>query len=173
MIKVLGKQALCAVAATALSASAAYAGTSDVIDNAGRVIGSVTANGGAKGVVIRVSLNPGALAPGWHGMHLHAAGDCSDHAAFKNARSHVNHGTLQHGLLNPAGPEDGDLPNLHVAADGSAQAEFWSPAVTLQGAGSSLLDSDGTALVIHAAEDDHRTPPIGNSGARLACSVLK
>jgi Cu-Zn family superoxide dismutase len=173
MIKVLGKQALCAVAATALSASAAYAGTSDVIDNGGRVIGSVAANGGAKGVVIRVSLNVGALAPGWHGMHLHATGDCSDHAAFKNAKSHVNHGSGQHGLLNPSGPEDGDLPNLHVAADGSAQAEFWSPAALLGGGGTSLLDSDGTALVIHAAEDDHRTLPIGNSGARLACSVLK
>lgn len=155
------------------SPAAVQAGTAEVINNSGQVIGTVTANGAAHGVIFRVSLNPGALSPGWHGMHLHAVGDCADIAAFKSAKSHVNHGTGQHGLLNPAGPESGDLPNLHIAADGSAQAEFWSTGVSLDAAGTALLDADGSALVIHAAEDDHLTQPIGNSGARVACSVLE
>ena len=36
-----------------------------------------------------------------------------------------------------------------------------------------LFDADGTAIVLHAAADDYRTDPSGNSGARIACGVLK
>ena len=35
-----------------------------------------------------------------------------------------------------------------------------------------MLDADGAALVIHAAPDDYRTDPSGNSGARIACGVF-
>ena len=33
--------------------------------------------------------------------------------------------------------------------------------------------ADGSALVIHAAADDHQTQPIGGAGARVACAVIK
>jgi Cu-Zn family superoxide dismutase len=36
----------------------------------------------------------------------------------------------------------------------------------------SLLDADGSALVIHAAADDNITDPSGNSGPRIACAVI-
>jgi superoxide dismutase, Cu-Zn family len=35
-----------------------------------------------------------------------------------------------------------------------------------------LLDSDGSALVVHANQDDLMTDPSGNSGARIACGVF-
>ena len=31
---------------------------------------------------------------------------------------------------------------------------------------------DGSSLVIHAAPDDFKTDPTGNSGARVACGVI-
>jgi hypothetical protein len=32
--------------------------------------------------------------------------------------------------------------------------------------------ADGSALVVHAAADDFKTDPTGNSGGRIACGVL-
>lgn len=147
--------------------------TAPITGVTGSQIGTVTVKGGATGVVARVELMPGSLTPGWHGMHLHAVGDCGDVGAFKNAKAHVAHEGAMHGLLNPEGPEEGDLPNLWVAEDGSAHAEIASSLVTLGDGANGLLDADGSALVIHETEDDHLSQPIGNSGARLACAVLK
>jgi Cu-Zn family superoxide dismutase len=124
------------------------------------------------GVLLRIEVK--GLTPGWHGVHFHEKGDCST-ADFKSAGPHM-HGMAAavHGLLNPGATETGDLPNIHVAADGTGAAEFFSPSVSLHGAGgrSALLDADGAALVIHASPDDHATQPIGGAGARVACGVI-
>ena len=56
--------------------------------------------------------------------------------------------------------------------DGSANAELSSESIVLMGP-QGLKDSDGSALVIHANEDDHMSQPIGNAGARVACAVIK
>jgi Cu-Zn family superoxide dismutase len=45
--------------------------------------------------------------------------------------------------------------------------------VTLdQGKPNSLLDQDGTSLVIHATSDDYQSDPAGDSGDRIACGVI-
>jgi superoxide dismutase, Cu-Zn family len=145
----------------------------------GDAVGTATLTEAPDGVLIRIELEAGALTPGWHGVHLHEKADCSD-AAYKTAGAHVGHGTgKQHGLLNPAGPEFGDLPNLYAPAKagGMFGAEMFSTLVTLSptemGGRAPLLDADGSALIIHARPDDHLTQPIGGAGDRVACAAIQ
>jgi superoxide dismutase, Cu-Zn family len=139
----------------------------------GAVIGQITVTAAPGGVLLRVEVK--GLTPGWHGMHFHEKADCSD-PAFKNAGGHVHAKTpVVHGLLNPGANDAGDLPNLHVNADGSVTVELYSTLVTLNGGDNrpELLDADGSALVIHASPDDYKSQPIGGAGARVACAAIQ
>lgn len=144
-------------------------GTADMIGLEGESIGSANLLDGPNGLMIRVELAPGSLTPGWHGIHLHATGDCSDVGMYKMSGGHVGKMEGGHGLLNPKGPENGDLPNIWAAADGSAGYEAFTTLDTL----GALVDEDGSAIIIHEGEDDHMTQPIGGAGARVACGVIK
>lgn len=147
--------------------------TSDLKNAKGNVIGTVTVTGTPHGVLLRVQAKD--LTPGWHGVHFHEKGDCSD-AAFKSAGGHVHTKTpVIHGLLNPDANDSGDLPNLFVTADGSVEVELYSTFVRLHGSDHypALLDADGSAVVIHADPDDYKSQPIGGAGARVACAVIK
>lgn len=171
------KYAFAALAATLLAGTASAADAPAVqkveLKNAGgAVIGSATLTDAPKGVLMKIELK--GATPGWHGLHFHEKGDCSK-ADFTSAGGHVHGGpTMVHGLLNPDANEAGDLPNLHVGADGSATAEVFTTFVSLNGAGGrqALADKDGSAIVIHANADDHKTQPIGGAGARIACGVI-
>lgn len=151
--------------------------TAWVVGRDGGAIGQVQFVEAPHGVLIRMEFSPGALEPGWHGLHLHTRGDCSDFAAgFQASGGHLGMGQgIAHGLRNPQGPEAGDLPNI-FAAPGPFGAEIFSPYVTLHSAAVGdrlpLLDADGAALIIHAGPDDHMTQPIGGAGARIACVAL-
>lgn len=142
-----------------------------LVGNDGKELGTVVLRGGTGPTVARITIGPGTVTPGWHGVHFHAVGDCSDHDKFQASKSHVNHGGRKHGLLNPEGPDDGDLPNVFAAGDGSVNAEISSP--TPLGGPNGLRDADGSALVVHAGADDHMAQPIGGAGARVACAVIK
>ena len=144
---------------------------SPIQNGKGEPIGKIVIRDGASALVMRVMIQPGGLPPGWHGIHFHAVGDCSDTAKFEKSKAHVNHDQSKHGLLNPEGPDEGDLPNVFANADGSVNAEV-SSETPLTGEGA-LKDGDGSALIIHANEDDHTTQPIGGAGARIACAVIK
>ena len=135
-------------------------------------IGKITIRGGENATVVRITINAGGLTPGWHGIHFHQVGDCSDAGKYELSKGHVNHDDAKHGLLNTEGPDQGDLPNVYANADGSVNAEVSSESVLLTG-DEGLRDKDGSALVIHAGEDDHASQPIGNAGARVACAVIK
>jgi Cu-Zn family superoxide dismutase len=138
----------------------------------GQPIGKVAIRSGENATLLRITIGPGGLTPGWHGAHFHQVGDCSDSGQFQLSKGHVNHENAKHGLLNPDGPDEGDLPNLFANADGSVNAEISSEGIVLSGE-QGLKDADGSALVIHANEDDHTTQPIGNAGGRVACAVIK
>lgn len=122
---------------------------------------------------VHVSLQLHDLPPGDHGIHFHAVGLCDGSGSFATAGAHYNPIGRQHGLLNSAGPHAGDAPNLTVGADGRAQTSFTTDRVTLTDGSTTLFDSDGSAIVIHAAPDDQTSQPSGNSGSRIACGVLR
>jgi Cu-Zn family superoxide dismutase len=147
-------------------------GQAAIINGQGAEIGKATLTQGATGLLIKVEAT--GLTPGWHGIHIHATGQCA--APFTSAGAHINHTDPKtpHGLLNAQGPDDGDLPNLYAAADGSAHGEFFTTKarITQDGPGQWLWDADGSALVIHANPDDHNSQPIGGAGDRVACAVL-
>jgi Cu-Zn family superoxide dismutase len=143
-----------------------------------------TAGGGQAGTaelwqdannVVHVDLVLTGMAPGAHGIHFHAVGSCesSSAGAFTAAGAHFNPLGRQHGLSNSAGPHAGDAPNFTVGADGAAQLSFTTDRVSLTEGSTSLFDADGSALVIHAAADDQVSQPSGNSGARIACGVIR
>ena len=141
-------------------------------DTAGRSVGTVHLAEQSAGRVTLTGTLLG-LPPGSHGIHLHAVGQCDGAAAFAGAGAHFNPGGRKHGLDSPEGPHAGDLPAVVVAADGRATVNATTDRVTLGAGAASLLDADGSALVLHAADDDQRTDPSGNSGARIACGVVK
>ncbi len=151
-------------------ASAADMAAARITDTDGVEIGKVTFQQAPAGVLVSVDVT--GLPPGGHGIHLHAVGSCSPD--FKASGGHINPEGVAHGLLNPGGGDNGDLPNLYAAADGSARAEFFTTRVSLNGADlPALLDEDGSAVIIHDNPDDHMTQPIGGAGGRIACGVIE
>ena len=138
----------------------------------GEPIGQVAIRSGENAIVVRIMIAPGGLTPGWHAVHFHAVGDCSDVATYERAKGVIRKEATRHGFLNSDGPLEGDLANVFAAADGSVNAELTSEAITLIGP-QGLRDADGSALVIYAGEDDHTSQPIGNAGARAACAAIK
>ena len=123
------------------------------------------------GPEVRVELQSRGLPPGVHGVHLHAVARC-DVPDFASAGPHFNPDNRQHGTQNPQGPHAGDLPNLEVNPAGRGSMETATDRVSLTAGPNSLLDADGSALVIHAQADDERTDPSGNSGDRIACGIV-
>jgi Cu-Zn family superoxide dismutase len=143
----------------------------DIIGGEGTSIGTATLHDAPTGVLMRIEIDEDGLEPGWHGMHLHSVGDCSDVGEFKLSKGHINFDDNEHGMLNENGPDNADLPNIFAHDDGAANAELLTTLVSMTG-DRGLLDEDGSALVIHANEDDHMTQPIGGAGGRVACGVI-
>ena len=154
----------------------------------GRIpVGSATANlttasGAAAGTVrlrqaagglVTVDVNAIGLTPGAHGIHFHEVGLCDGAGAFATAGAHYNPLNREHGLERPAGPHAGDAPNLVAGTNGTATLSFTTDRVTLTSGGTSLLDANGSAVVVHAAPDDQVSQPSGNSGARVACGIVQ
>lgn len=121
---------------------------------------------------VKVTLDATHLPPGTHAIHFHETGSC-EAPDFKSAGDHFNPTEAEHGLENSKGPHAGDLPNIEVDEDGSVKDEIIADMVTLErGEDNSLLDEDGTALVIHADEDDNKSQPAGDAGDRIVCGEI-
>ena len=103
-----------------------------------------------------------------HGFHAHEKGDCSSGDGLSTG-GHFNPGGKPHGR-HDADHHAGDLPALKADAAGNAKASFEIGGVSVGAAGADLV---GRGVIVHAAPDDYATQPTGNSGARIACGVIK
>lgn len=151
-------------------AQGAVTATAELRDPQGTAVGTAEFVEGSGGVAINANIT-GGVEPGEHGIHIHETGALTP--SFEAAGDHFNPTDNNHGFENPNGPHAGDLENIVVGADGAVSYSTVNERVTLSGGPNSLLDGDGSALVIHAMPDDYATDPSGDSGDRVAAGVIE
>ncbi|MCJ2177007.1 superoxide dismutase family protein [Novosphingobium album (ex Hu et al. 2023)] len=178
MIRTARIAAACALAlsASAVLADDAPAGGGNktvhatVIGLDGNALGMITLEQTPSGVLMSTDLT--GLPQGEHGFHFHEKGVCDPAAKFTTSGGHFAAGMPEHGLMVMGGPHGGDMPNQYVGPDGVLKTQVLNTGVTLTPGPKSLLDADGSALVIHAGQDDYTSQPSGNAGGRIACAVI-
>ncbi len=153
------------------NAAAAPKATVKMTTADGKDAGTVTLSQKKAGVAFKLDLKN--LPPGEHGIHVHQNAKC-DAPDFKTAGPHFSPTGKKHGVKNPEGPHEGDVPvNLTVGANGTEKISFEMKTVSLQPtAPNSLFLNGGTAIIIHEKADDMMTDPAGNAGLRIACGEI-
>lgn len=117
---------------------------------------------------VRVSGEVTGHTAGKKGFHLHEKGDCSTPDAM-SAGGHFNPAKAKHG--GPGSGHAGDLGNLVFDQNGRAVVNMTVDGITVsRDVATGII---GRSVVIHAAEDDLKTDPTGNSGGRVACGVIE
>lgn len=129
------------------------------------VTGTVTFASTPDGV--KVTYDIFGLTPGKHGFHIHEFGDCSA-ADGTSAGGHFNPDHMAHGGPHDQVRHEGDLGNLEADETGRARESFIDPELMLVGPHSII----GYSVIVHAQEDDLKSQPTGNAGARVACGVI-
>lgn len=146
-------------------------------------------------VSVRVTVT--GLTPGFHGFHVHTAGQCDPAATdtagnvspFFTAGGHYNPDTTK-----THGAHAGDMVPLYVSADGTASLRFKTDRFRNR----DLMDADGSAVIMHAGADnlanipgttatggdryhshvddvlgaDTATKATGDAGSRFACGLV-
>ncbi len=119
---------------------------------------------------VRVHAVVTGLKPGSeHGFHVHEVGDCSAPDAA-SAKGHFNPYGKAHAHYTATERHAGDLPPLKADASGRAEFVVELGIISLTGGAARIT---GRSVVVHANADDFRTQPAGNSGARIACGVIR
>lgn len=122
---------------------------------------------------VHVALEATDLPPGKHAFHVHEKGVC-EAPDFKSAGGHYNPEDKEHGKDSADGQHAGDFDNIEVNDEGKASVEFDTDMISLdEDSTNTLFTKEGTALVIHAGEDDYKSQPAGDAGDRIACGVIE
>lgn len=109
------------------------------------------------------------LTPGEHGFHIHEKGDCSAPDA-STAGGHFNPEHKMHGGPDASEHHMGDLGNLVADANGRTHYDRTVNYLELAVDPNTI---DGKAVIVHAGPDDLQSQPAGNSGARVACGIIR
>jgi Cu-Zn family superoxide dismutase len=133
---------------------------------------------------VTVQLQVKGLPDGKHAVHIHAVGSCEPCAAAGGHHDPGPYGDPRPDTASDAVPATdinhpfhmGDLINLEVK-DGVGEMKHITNRVTLSPGRLSILDADGSAIIVHAqpdtycdAESDLKKGCAG--GAREACGVI-
>ncbi len=116
---------------------------------------------------VRVTGEIKGLTPGKHGFHIHEFGDCSAPDAG-SAGPHFNPTNAPHGSPESHMCHAGDLGNITADSSGVATIDLTSKEFDLDSPASII----GRSVIVHAKEDDLKSQPSGESGARLGCGVV-
>ena len=116
---------------------------------------------------VRVLARVEGLTPGKHGFHIHEKGDCTAPDA-SSAGGHFNPNNAPHGAptADRSARHAGDLGNLEAGPDGKARYDRVDTVLD-------FAQLAGLSVLVHAGEDDVTSQPAGNSGARVACGVIR
>ena len=138
----------------------------NLIPTAGNsVTGTVNFTSTSDGVNVEIDIK--GLTPGKHGFHIHEFGDCSA-VDGTSAGGHFNPSGHDHGSQTGEMRHAGDLGNLEADANGNAKVSFLDKVIKLSGSSSII----GRSIILHEKEDDLKTQPTGNAGARVACGSI-
>ena len=117
------------------------------------------------------------LTPGRHAVHIHEAGACDPFTAAKghydgNIDPQINPQANVSPDLGNHPYHLGDLPNLVVDENRKGTLYTITNRVTLSPGPTTLLDTDGSAFIIHGLEDKYLPDPPAKDapgGSRIAC----
>lgn len=164
--------------ALAIGFTAAFAAHAWAADSAGAALQSASGsqvNGQVtftqEGNGVRIGGEIRGLTPGAHGFHLHEKGDCTA-ADAESAGGHFNPTRAPHGGPDNQGARHaGDFGNIRADASGTAKIDMTVSGISVaRDRPDSVM---GKGVVVHAQADDQKSNPAGNSGARIACGVVK
>jgi Cu-Zn family superoxide dismutase len=116
---------------------------------------------------VHVVANLTGLTPGKHGFHIHEFGDISS-TDGSSAGGHFNPTAMPHSMPMSEKRHAGDMGNIEADEKGDAHLDYIDPVMKLNGEYSII----GHAVIIHAKEDDFKTQPTGNAGARVGNGVI-
>jgi Cu-Zn family superoxide dismutase len=125
--------------------------------------------------IVNVFVSVKGLEPGKHGVHIHEFGACTPCSA---AGSHLDLGPHGHNMpVTENHPfHSGDLVNVRVDRDGEGRLITATSRIALSKGNLSILDEDGSSIVIHQMPDTYcanQNDPNCAGGARVACGVIE
>ncbi|KAE8710322.1 Superoxide dismutase [Hibiscus syriacus] len=142
-----------------------------VLSSSEGVSGTILFSQDGEGPTI-VTGNISGLKPGLHGFHVHAFGDTTN--GCMSTGPHFNPAGKEHGAPQDENRHAGDLGNITVDDDGSANFNIIDNQIPLKGPNSII----GRAVVVHADPDDlgrgghELSKSTGNAGGRVACGII-